>query len=183
MNQTAPKNSSTFGIIAIVTAIIAFNTPRFMLSMVLIALAAFTIIGFVRDGNKIFSSIALLIGLFLLYAIYQDEAIRADNEAAELENASKLYSVKYEVICPKCSATYTNATGGSDEDEVTSVSWSKTLSIRGDQYVHLSAQNSDYGGKVTAYIYVNDHLMATEESTGEYKIASVSCQPKDVYNK
>lgn len=181
MQQTKP--SSTFGIIAIVVSIIAFNTPRFLLSIVLIALAAFIIIGFIKDGNKLFSGIALAIACLLFYAMYQDEVTRADNEAYEMEKSNKLYTVKYETICSKCDVSYTNETGGTDEQKDVYSVWSDTFQIKGSQFVSLSVQNSDNATMVVARIYVNNQLIATEQSTGEYKIASVNCRPQDIYDK
>lgn len=170
------KRSSTFGIIAIVISIIAFNTPRFLLSMVLIALAAFIIIGFVRDGNKIFSGIATLITFFLFYIMYQSEVY-------EEEKSNATYSVQYVVTCVDCDVTYTNETGGTDEKKKASIRWQQSIEAKGDEFLHLSAQNNGYSSEVTAKIYINGILMADESSTGDYAIASVSCRAEDVLGK
>jgi membrane protein implicated in regulation of membrane protease activity len=183
MNQPQQKQSSTFGIIAIVISIIAFGTPRFLISMVLIALAAFIIIGFVRDGNKIFSGIALAIGAFLLFMMYQSEVQRAEEDAFKEEQENATYTVKYETVCVRCDVRYTNETGGTDEEKNVPVEWSQTVQVKGTEFIHLSAQNDDYTGEVYARIKVNNRIISEESSKGAYAVASVSCQPKDINGK
>lgn len=166
------KRSSTFGIIATVVGLLAYMTPKIFLSIVLIALAAFVIIGFIRDGSKIFSTLGLLLGLGIIYMLFKE----ASNEQAS-------YTIRYEVSCFSCDVNYTNPSGGSDQDKNGGRYWTKTITAQGDQFLSLSAQNKETALELSAKIYVNDVLVASESATGEYAMASVNCRPADVNSK
>jgi len=142
--------------------------------MVFIAIAAFVIIGFMRDGNKIFSTIAMLLGGFLFFMLVKQE-INED------EQNNGMYSVRYEVDCTHCDVSYTNSSGGTDKESEVKGTWSQTVEIRGDEFVYLSASNEPDSYSAGVRIYVNDKFVDGERSSGQYSSASVSCQPKDIY--
>ncbi|GAB4042584.1 hypothetical protein GCM10028810_01950 [Spirosoma litoris] len=148
--------------------------------MVLIALAAFIILGFIRDGSKVFSSIALVIGVALLFVIYQNDLAQETREAIRKEQDDALYTVRYETACSDCNVRYTNRSGGTDAEKSVPVRWSRTLQIKGNQFINFSAQNTNYSGKIFVRLYINDKLFKEESSSGEYAIANISCRPKDI---
>ncbi|MGG7661064.1 hypothetical protein [Dyadobacter sp. BHUBP1] len=164
-----PKGgSSTFGLVAIAICVVSFFTIRLFLSMILVGIAIFAIIGLIRDSSKIWSILALCWAGFLIYS-------ESDRASKDFET----YSVKYEVTCGKCSVTYTNATGG-NENYKDIDHFLKTVSLKGDTYASLSAIN-DYEsfGTVTVNIFVNGNLLKTETSTGQMAVASAYCFPRE----
>lgn len=166
--QTNKQNSNVFGIIALAVAIISLFTPRIFLTLVLLALAIFTILGLVKDSSKIFSLIALAIGGFIFYNLFSEAA-----------KSVQSYSIKYEVTCKECEVMYTNETGGHDKVEKVFGSWSQDITAKGDDFLYLNAQNHDCADPITASISVNGKIVKTETSRGEFSIASASCRPKD----
>lgn len=167
-SQANKQNSNVFGIIALVIAIISLFTPRIFLTLVLLALAIFTILGFVKDNSKIFSFLALGIGGFIFFSLFSD-ALKSEQS----------YSITYKVTCKECEVRYTNETGGNDKVELVYGGWSKDITAKGDDFLHLSAQNHDCADPIHASISINGKMVKAETSTGKYSIASTSCRPKD----
>ncbi len=163
------KKTNVFGIIAAAIGVVAFFTPRLFLTPVLIGLLIFSILGLVKDRHKIYSLFGLGIGALILYVEFKDAA-----------NSMKLYEVEYRVECVECDCSYTNITGGTDRVENIRGIWTEKVTVPGDEFVHLSAQNSKVTSSITATIKVNGKLVETETSSGRFAIASVSCNPKDV---
>ena len=166
--ESKKQKSNTFGIIAVVIGLISLFTPRIFLSMVLIGLAIFTILGLVKDRTKIYSIIALIIGCFILYLLF-----------SEAKKSVESFDVVYRVECSDCDISYTNASGGTDNVKNVNGRWRQSITAKGDDFLHLYAQNNRNSSSVTAEIYVNGFPAKTETSSGEYAIASASCQPKD----
>lgn len=161
--------SSVYGTIAIVIAVIIFFTPKLFLSMALIGLAIFTILGLIMDGSKIPALIALVIGGFILY-------VEVSYEMKSLEN----YSVEYQVECTRCEVSYTNTTGGLNKVEDVRGNWSMKLEFKGGEFINVSAQNEGVSDEVTARILVNGRLLKEESSQGKYQIASVYGTPQSI---
>ena len=69
------------------------------------------------------------------------------------------------------SLTYTNAEGGTAQENVT-LPWSKEFSAQPGFFAALSAQNSDDHGVITVSISVDGNTLKTTTSQGEYVIAS-----------
>ncbi|GAB3278313.1 hypothetical protein GCM10027347_52620 [Larkinella harenae] len=170
--QSNNQRSSVFGIIAVVIAIIIFFTPRFLLTIPIIGVVAFSIIGLVRDKNKIFSLLALLIGGIVIFALF-----------SEAMQSNDYYTVEYEVTCLDCDVSYTNDTGGTDKVDKVAAYWSKRVVVRGDEFVMLSAQNNNEDTEVIARISVNGKLLEEESSKGKYVMASVSGRPEEINSK
>jgi hypothetical protein len=163
------KKSNIFGIIAAAIGVIALFTPKIMLTPVLVGLAIFVILGLAKDRQKIYSLFGLAVGVLILYLGFKDVA-----------ESVQSYQVEYKVSCIECDCSYTNATGGTDQvDEIRGV-WTKQVTVQGDDFIHLSAQNADTKMPVTVYIKVNGILVEEETSEGRFAIANVSCFPKDV---
>jgi hypothetical protein len=72
------------------------------------------------------------------------------------------------------SLTYHNASGGTEQNDV-SVPWSQTISpARRGQFVYLAAQNQFDLGDVTCEIVVNGEVWKTARSGSDYGIATCS---------
>lgn len=165
------SKSSTFGIIALIISVFLFFTPRFLLSLGMMALAVFTIIGLIRDGTKVFSVIAMLLGGTIFYFLVNESM-----------SAIEQYEVEYRVFCGECTVNYTNSTGGTDKVEA-SANWSRTITAKGEDFLYLSVQNGQGSTRAKAAIYINGKLLKEEVSSGEYTIASASGRPMDINGK
>jgi hypothetical protein len=163
------KRSSTWGTIALVIGIISIFTPRLFLSIILLALAIFTILGLIKDSSKIPSIIALVIGGLIFFSELNYEKKSLDT-----------YSVEYQVECYKCDVNYTNETGGSNKVEKVKGNWSVTLNFKGDNFIRVSGQNQDVDKEITARILVNGKLLKEGKSQGRYQIAEVYGTPKNI---
>ncbi|AXE16251.1 hypothetical protein DR864_00465 [Runella rosea] len=135
------------------------------------ALAVFALIGLIRDGSKMFSILSIIIGGFLFFLIAKESV----DEVSD-------YSVEYRVDCRECDISYTNSTGGTDKAGGY-VGWSRRITAKGGDFLYINAQNGSEGGSVKASIYVNNILVKSETSSGEFSIASASCRPVDVNTK
>lgn len=160
------RNSSVFGILCLVAAVLGWRTPRLLLDFMYMAIFGFGLIGIIRDGRKVWSIAGMVVGGLLVYA-------HASTVISEEQVKNKMYLVRYEAACRMCDVSYTNSTGGTDRQE-SLPGFSYSVPLRGDDYVNFSAQNSIGDGEVTARLYVNDLLVKTETSSGRYAVASVS---------
>jgi hypothetical protein len=166
--EASQSSSSTFGIIAVVISIVALFTPRLFLSMIVIGIVIFSIIGLVKDKSKVFSIIALLVCGFIFYLEIQRELSK-----------SELYKVSYLVACVDCQIRYTNESGGEVILENRNF-LDETVELTGDTYVTLSAINSyDRTGDAEVSIYVNGVLLETKKSSGRGASAFISCMPNE----
>lgn len=166
------KNSSVFGIIAIVIGVLALFTPKLLLTPVLGAAVIFMIIGFARDGSKVASTISLIVVVFMFYILF-------DEVASEISE----YRVTYEVECKECSVRYVNSTGGTTEEENVRGFFSTHETVLGKDFIRVSAQNEKGAeGEITSRIKVNGILLEEETSSGKYAIASVSGLAKQATN-
>lgn len=163
-NET--KNSSVFGILCLVAAIVGWGTPRLLITFIYLAIFGFGIVGLIRDGTKSWSVVGLLIGCLLLYTHF-------NTVVAEEREQARSYVVVYEVLCRSCDVTYTNESGGtSQERNILDAFW-KSQTFHGNDFVYISAQ-LDAGTTVTARILIDGKVVGSETSEGRYSIASVS---------
>jgi hypothetical protein len=135
----------------------------------MIALAIFTVLGLIRDGSKIPSVIALVIGGLIFFS-----------EVNEAKRSIDIYSVEYQVECYKCEVSYINTTGGTNKVEDVTGSWTMTLQFKGDDFIKVSGQNQGVDEEITARILVNGRLFKEEKSKGNYQIAGVYGTPKNI---
>ena len=168
-DNNEPKKSSTWGTIALIIGVISLFTPRLFLSIVMMALAIFTVLGLIRDSSKIPSVIALIIGGLIFFS-----------EVKEAKRSIDIYSVKYQVECYKCEVSYINSTGGTNTVEDVKGSWTITLPFKGDDFIKVSGQNQGVDKEITARILVNGRLFKEERSQGDYQIAGVYGNPKNI---
>lgn len=165
------KQSTTFGIIALVISCFLFFTPRLLLSIGLMAWAIFFIISLVRESNKILPIVSLFLAMGILYLLVKEEV-----------NAQSDYQVLYTVECTECDITYTNDSGGTDQlDDFTGGTFNKVVTVKGNSFLTLSAQLGGDGGTATVKASVNDAVIKTETSTGAYKMASIMFRPDDIF--
>jgi hypothetical protein len=159
-----------------VIVLIAWVTPLFLIIRLLIAVTALAIIGLVRDRNKIFSGLAIGIGLGLYFLRYQHElgGDKLDNQR---------YEVRYEVDCKDCTVRFTNSSGTTDEEEGVYGGWKKTIQANGNVFIDITAQPNGDDPDATVRLYVNGTYIAGERSSGHYLAASASCRPRDYYDK
>lgn len=160
-------SSSTFGIISIVVGVLGFFAPKLFISMILMALAIFVILGFIKDGSKGPAVIGMLLGFFIFYLLTQEEL-----------NKSKPYNVEYRVQCYQCDVSFTNETGGTDEATEVGDNWSKYITVKGGEYLTLHAR-SRHGdiADVRAEILVNNVVVESKTSSGKYASVILSCTP------
>lgn len=96
---------------------------------------------------------------------------------ADSNDAPSYYVVKYEVGgfgAGDISVTYTNATGGTQQ-EVVRAPWSKTLApVNPGAFVYLSAQNNSGAGSVSVFIDGGAGFQRFASSSAPYGIATSS---------
>lgn len=73
----------------------------------------------------------------------------------------------------EASLTYRNATGGTEQKNVT-VPWETSFTALPGQFLYLSAQNTGSRGAVTCDILVNGQSIQSARAEGGYKIATCS---------
>lgn len=161
------QNSSVFGILCLVAAIVGWGTPRLLLDFMYLAIFGLGLVGIIRDGQKTWSVIGLAIGVMLLWT-------HASTVIAEERVKKEIYFVRYEVTCRYCDVSYTNETGGTSEREDAQKSFSTFVMVRGEDFVSVSAQNGRTSDDVTVKIFIDDVLVESETSSGRYAIASAS---------
>jgi hypothetical protein len=85
------------------------------------------------------------------------------------------HSVTYYVEGSTSSAslTYNNEQGGTQQEKV-SVPWQKTFSMRGGNFIYISAQNQESYGDITVRIVVDGKEFKRSNASGGYTIASAS---------
>jgi hypothetical protein len=87
---------------------------------------------------------------------------------------NKNYQVTYRVDgTGGASLTYSNETGGTEQQEVT-LPWTKTFSGTAGEFLYLSAQNHEEYGGIVASISINGRVVKDATSQGGYTIATVS---------
>ncbi|MVM31166.1 hypothetical protein GO755_14080 [Spirosoma sp. HMF4905] len=133
MNQSfsKPKRSNAFGILASAFALIGWAIPIELLFSLLIVVAACAIIGLGSDRTKLFSGLAIGMGLLLYFIRY-----RYDLGADELDK--QRYEVRYEVDCQDCSVRFTNSSGGVDEEKGVRGGWKKVIHAPGNLFIDLT---------------------------------------------
>lgn len=73
----------------------------------------------------------------------------------------------------KASLTYENAQGGTEQEEVSSLPWSKSFTVRPGSFVYVSAQNtSNVSGTIACEITANGTSFKRSQSSGVATIAS-----------
>ncbi len=106
---------------------------------------------------------------------------RDHSDGHDAAKSIQTYQVEYKVICVDCDVSYTNETGGTDQLNEVTGPWSKEISAKGDDFIHLRAQNGNLNNlPVTVTIKINGKVVETETSNGRFAIADVYCKPKDV---
>jgi hypothetical protein len=178
MSQSSParKQSNLFGLIALVIAAFTLVVPLFLLSRLLIPGAILAMIGLAKDGNKIFSGAAIVLGLLVFYTKYQH-----DLGGDELDN--QRYKVTYEVDCKDCTVRFINASGDTKVESGVYGRWTKSVQANGNTFVNVTAQPNGNDPNASVRLYVNGTYMDGEHSSGNYVAASASCQPRDYDNK
>jgi hypothetical protein len=104
-------------------------------------------------------------------AIAEEEAKRAkDIEAAK---AHGVYVVEYVIFgsADRAFVTYTNATGGTEQHDV-SIPWHLRFFARKGDTPYIAAQNKSSEGTIAVLIYLNGEAIKTSESSAEYGIAT-----------
>lgn len=169
-NDRAQTGSSIFGLISIGICVVSLVTIRLFLSMILLGIVIFAIIGLIRDSAKIWSVAALIWAGFLVFGESEREASK-----------SKVYEVTFKVDCASCKVEHTNGTGGKDEFNCSPCSLNTKVRLRGDEYVSLSAfANDDNNGSVSAQILVDGLPLKQEQSNGDRAHVYLTGFPKDV---
>lgn len=171
-NDRPKSGSSIFGLIAVGICVVSLVTIRLFLSMVLLGIVIFAIIGLLRDSAKIWSIAALIWAGFLVFGESEREASK-----------SKVYEVTYRVECASCKVEHTNSTGGKDEFNCSPCSMNTKLRFRGDEYITLSAYaNEDNNGSVMAEILVDGRTLKHEQSNGERAHVYLAGIPRNIDN-
>ena len=89
-------------------------------------------------------------------------------------SAYKTSKVTYRVDgTGRASLTYSNATGGTEQREVT-LPWTQTFDGSPGEFLYLSAQNEEEYGGVVASISINGRVVKDATSSGGFTIATVS---------
>lgn len=169
MENKQRKSKSTYGIIALAIAILSMFVPKIFLTLVLILIAIFMILGFINDRLKIYSLIALIIVGFIIFSMFKESAMGAID-----------YIVTYEVVCEDCDVSFANETGGTDKIENVRGAWQKKITLSGNDFIYLTAQNSTTERDIIVRVYVNGILFQEEKSSGRFAIANVSGRPKGI---
>ncbi|WP_461086491.1 hypothetical protein [Spirosoma flavus] len=170
------KRSNAFGLLASAFALIGWAVPIEFLFRLLILVAACAIIGLASDRTKLFSGLAIGMGLLLYFTRY-----RYDLGADDLDK--QRYEVRYEVDCQDCSVRFTNSSGGVDEEKGVHGGWSKVIEAPGNLLIDLTAQPNGANPTASVRLFVNGVYMAGEHSSGRYLAAFASCRPRDYYDK
>jgi hypothetical protein len=174
-NKKSAGNGNVFGAIALVLSILSLLLPRLLIALPILLGFIFSFIGLSRDSRKSYSVIALVLlisfGLFDLY-----------NEANQQLAEEYSYSVKYVVEGEDFSVSFTNETGDLSNEDGRG-RWTKTITLKGGDHAYVTAQNQKSSGEISVEVYVNNELMDSGYSTGEYSIATASCRPKDIKGK
>jgi len=169
-----PNKRTVWGIVAIVVAVLTLFAPQLFFVLLAIMVAVFAIVGLIFDGSKTPSVIALVIIGFFFYGF-----ITMENQ--EQVAKTQVYTIRYKVTCKYCDISYTNETGGTTKVENVEGIWFVDVKSRGDQFLHLSAQNNIYSDEIESQILLGDQIVKSEKSSGNYAIASVSCYPSNPY--
>jgi hypothetical protein len=84
-------------------------------------------------------------------------------------------SVVYRVsgTTDSASLTYINSQGGTVQETITTP-WTKTYTMKADDFLYVSAQNQNASGSITSEILINGVTFKTTTSTGSYVIATAS---------
>ncbi|MGP8243860.1 MAG: hypothetical protein ACLQVN_04995 [Bryobacteraceae bacterium] len=111
-------------------------------------------------------------GMYIGAYIWQRNVLHLSSGGAV---SSSQPAVAYEArgTAGRVSLTYTNASGGMEQQTVT-LPWNKDFGVPRGTMLYLSAQNENERGTVTARIYVNGDVLQEAESSTPYGIASVS---------
>jgi len=75
------------------------------------------------------------------------------------------------------SLTYTNASGGTEQNEV-SLPWKHEMKVGTGRFLYISAQNKSDYGTVKVELYVDDGLVQSASSDAQYGIASANGRVK-----
>lgn len=162
------KPGAVWGLIALVASVLLLFTPRFLVTPVLIAVFAFAVVGLFRDSSKFPALLSLVPAFFIIYTFF-----------GEALDSSATYRVEYEAYCIGCTVRYSNGSGGTDEEAVSS-SWKQTVSARGDDFLSLSAQNSgENTGTVQVVVRVDGKKLTEKSSSGRFAVAQVHFRPKE----
>lgn len=112
------------------------------------------------------SSLLMVVGLWLTLALLCCGGGRYGDV--------RQYKVTYRVDGNgPASITYSNATGGTEQQEVR-LPWTQTFEAQSGQFLYLSAQDMAGGALVTSSISVNGLVVKDAVSRGGYTIATVS---------
>lgn len=98
------------------------------------------------------------------------EAIDAENAKENERDIPVHYTVATQSE-KRCSVTYSNSEGGTEQHEF-SESWTKEFTIKRGEVLYLAAQSLDESGIVIARIYVDGKRVRESESKGSYAIAT-----------
>ena len=88
--------------------------------------------------------------------------------------ASHTVTYKISGTARGASLTYTNASGGIEQQEAVALPWQQSFSARRGQFVSISAQNAGRSGSITCEILLDGVSVKTSTSEGAYRIASCS---------
>lgn len=143
-----------------------------------------------RRGTGILVCLTLLAGLVAYQLTYgrmeqrQEESQRAWNARVEKE-ARRPQTVTYQVIGvlnDKCSVTYSNGQGGTEQADVTFSNplsnsttvgeWTKEFTSEAGKFVSLSAQNTGNSSKIVVSILVDGEEARSSDATGQGAIGS-----------
>lgn len=102
----------------------------------------------------------------------------SDSSNAAPASNDNIHHIRYEVTgsASGASVTYTNADGGTSQENNVGVPWSRSFDVDDGDYTFLSisAQNEGEYGTITVTIYVDNTPFKTSSSAGEYAIADAS---------
>jgi hypothetical protein len=163
------NKSITFGIIALVLAIFSVSLPKFYITIPIILGLIFSFIGILKDGKKW----AAIIALFILVLF---GAMDLMDQSKTAEAKEKTYQITYKVSGASFDVGYNNATGGMDHEKGRNY-WEKKVTLKGTDFAYITGQNTEGSKRVTVNIYIDEVLIKTATSSGEYSIADANCYP------
>lgn len=109
--------------------------------------------------------------ILLLFPFLSIGLFSCNNDTEELNG-----TVEYRVNCSPggFSITYENANGNTEQRDIKGSSWSTDFFGEQGDFVYISAQADNENAEVEVYIFYNDKLIESANSSGDYVIATAS---------
>jgi len=110
--------------------------------------------------------------LIIIISIALFNACKKDSSTIE----DSCGTIKYEVSCSPAGfdITYENSSGNTEQQDVSSGSWTKSFNACDGDFVYISAQAGNENASISVKIYFNNNLIEKGSSSGDYVIADAS---------